>query len=334
MLPLGAYLIFNGYDNTKNRVKVTLIMFLPLFLWTIFSLLYYGAAFPNTAYAKIFTGIPRGELIVQGFKYCWVTLVQDPITILLIMAAILLPLFVKENYTKYVSVALLLNLLYIVWVGGDFMRGRFFFASYVLAVICLVMQLETLYAKACSQTVCYGAVVFYIAYIAIFPFTPLNTGLNYTNFNLSYGIADERGYYFDVCSLYSYLYAKPDKVFPDFEWSHLGKQIARSKVNYLENDFNGMLGYWAGTRPIIIDRLGLADPLLSRLPVSDKENWRIGHFKREVPDEYRQSIEKGENLFKQPLHELYRLVSLATKSKDFFSLERIGAVIKLNLGIY
>ncbi|MGM0601659.1 MAG: hypothetical protein ACQETH_17745 [Candidatus Rifleibacteriota bacterium] len=334
MLPLGAYLLLNGYQRGKNRVAALVLMFLPLILWTIFSLIYYGAAFPNTAYAKIFTGIPRAELIGQGLKYCWVTLAQDPITIVLILAAIFMPFFVKEKHTRFVSVALILNFLYVIWVGGDFMRGRFFFAPYVLAAITIAIQLDSFFSKVCNKNVCYGVIVFYIVYLVLFPFTPLNTGLSYTNFNLSYGIADERGYYFDVCSLYSYLYSEPEKVFPDFEWSHLGRQIARSKVNYLENDFNGMLGYWAGTRPIIVDRLGLADPLLARLPVSDKENWRIGHFKREVPDEYRESIEKGKNLLKEPLNNLYRLIWLAAKSDDLLSKQRIKAVIKLNLGLY
>jgi hypothetical protein len=39
------------------------LVFAPLLLWTVFSVIYYGAPFPNTAYAKMLHGIPRADLI-------------------------------------------------------------------------------------------------------------------------------------------------------------------------------------------------------------------------------------------------------------------------------
>ena len=43
--------------------------FAPFILWELFSLVYYGFLFPNTAYAKLDTGIPASELVVQGLYY-------------------------------------------------------------------------------------------------------------------------------------------------------------------------------------------------------------------------------------------------------------------------
>ena len=40
---------------------------LPLVAWEIFSIIYYGFPFPNTACSKIKTGIPEPELLQQGF---------------------------------------------------------------------------------------------------------------------------------------------------------------------------------------------------------------------------------------------------------------------------
>ena len=49
--------------------------------WTIFALVYYGFPFPNTAYAKLATGIDPGELRAQGLLYLLDSLDRDPITL-------------------------------------------------------------------------------------------------------------------------------------------------------------------------------------------------------------------------------------------------------------
>jgi arabinofuranosyltransferase len=308
-------------------------MFLPLAVWSVFSLVYYGALFPNTAYAKLLTGIPRIAMIKQGFHYILVTLQQDPISIFLLFAAIFTGFYVGNRFEKALSVAFLLNTFYILWVGGDFMRGRFFTSALTLAILMLAAHCEVVFCK--RKRLCVGIAMIYLVYLIGFPSTPLNTGFNYNNFNLDHGIADERGYYFDVCSLYSYLYSEPGEVFPDFEWSHIGRQIAEKNVAYLENDFNGMLGYWAGTKPIIIDRLALGDPFLARIPVANPAEWRIGHYKREVSPAYRQSVQTGQNLFPEGSERnLFELLQKAVAEKDLFSTDRFLAILRLNLRRY
>ena len=46
-------------DKIAN-LKTLLLGLMPLILWELFSLFYYGFLFPNSAYAKAFTGFPRG----------------------------------------------------------------------------------------------------------------------------------------------------------------------------------------------------------------------------------------------------------------------------------
>lgn len=333
-LPFAVMLVYKA-KKTAEKVARILLMLSPLTLWSILSLVYYGAFFPNTAYAKLSTGIPRSKMIYQGLNYIAVTFSQDPITMVVIIAAIITGFLSKTGSGYAVSSSLLLNMAYIIWAGGDFMRGRFFSSGYVIAAVYLAQVIDRSNILFCNRRMCFGAVLIFVVYLVLFPYTPLNTGLSYTNFNLEHGIADERGYYFDVCSLYSYLYSKTGDVFPDFEWSHIGKQIAESRINYLESDFNGMLGYWAGTSTIIIDRMGLADPFLARLPVATSTEWRIGHFKREVPEAYRKSLETGKNEF-QPgsWHDLYDLVKIVTMDKPLISWERFAAIVRLNLGLY
>ena len=51
---------------------------LPFFAWETFSVVYYGFLFPNTAYAKLGTGIPSGEIWRQGGHYLLDSLAVDP----------------------------------------------------------------------------------------------------------------------------------------------------------------------------------------------------------------------------------------------------------------
>src|SRR5204863_5777359 len=61
----------------------------PLILWHLFALAYYGFPFPNTAYAKLGTGIPSAELMAQGLRYLSESFRADPVTLLTIAAAAL-----------------------------------------------------------------------------------------------------------------------------------------------------------------------------------------------------------------------------------------------------
>jgi len=52
--------------GARSALVPALCALLPLVCWTVFSVIYYGAPFPNTAYAKMLHGIPRSDLINFG----------------------------------------------------------------------------------------------------------------------------------------------------------------------------------------------------------------------------------------------------------------------------
>ena len=64
-------------------LAATALGVLPFLLWECFALFYYGSLVPNTAYAKLNTGIPRVDLVGQGFWYFADSLRWDPGTLLL-----------------------------------------------------------------------------------------------------------------------------------------------------------------------------------------------------------------------------------------------------------
>jgi len=67
--PALIYLI-TKCRSWKNFGRL-LLTFLPFVLWEVFSVIYYGFLFPNTAYAKLYTHIPESALLKQGLLYVY-----------------------------------------------------------------------------------------------------------------------------------------------------------------------------------------------------------------------------------------------------------------------
>jgi hypothetical protein len=145
-----------------------------------------------------------------------------------------------------------------------------------------------------------------------------------------YGIADERAYYYPHTGL---LIALERTGLPDHEWAMAGR-AARLKGPAVVQDMSiGFLGYFAGPRVHILDQLGLADPLLARLPPADSD-WRIGHLVRMVPDGYMETLASGENRIEdENLAAYYDVLAHVTRG-DLFDVSRLIEAWKLNAGVY
>ena len=96
----------------------------------------------------------------------------------------------------------------------------------------------------------------------------------------------------------------------------------------------GYFGYAAGPEKFIIDYVGLSDPLLARLPVSNPVMWRPGHFYRVIPDGYIGSVKEGRNLIKDPGLHLYYEKLLTITRNPLFTLQRFDDIVHMNLGSY
>ena len=95
----------------------------------------------------------------------------------------------------------------------------------------------------------------------------------------------------------------------------------------------GRIGYEKGPNIYVIDNYALSDPLLARLPVQNK-HWQIGHFYRDLPDGYFESLETGENLIVDPdLAAYYTKLRLLIAS-PLFDGQRLGEIWKFNSGQY
>ncbi|MDX1390446.1 MAG: hypothetical protein R3344_14750, partial [Acidobacteriota bacterium] len=95
----------------------------------------------------------------------------------------------------------------------------------------------------------------------------------------------------------------------------------------------GYAGFYAGPHVHILNPLALPDPLLARLPVAETP-WRIGHFVREIPEGYVETLQQQRNLIADDrLAAYYDKLALVTRG-PLFDRRRLVEIWKLNTGKY
>jgi len=329
-----ALLVLFWQSPDKGKTFATLgLGFLPLIAWELFSIFYYGFPFPNTAYAKINTGIPAASLITQGINYYMNSLRMDPITLLTIFAVTGVVLINKNNQHRTIIAGVVIYLLYTVNIGGDFMSGRYF-STPLLACTALLATMEFRSSKTYGLAL---GLVLLIGIAPIFIITERNPAYgvgddrDHRVFVDEYGISDERIVYTGL-GFFERLKKKsaPSTGYARDNWVYLPNQPVRVKVV-------GPLGMNAmtmGPNFHIIDMNSLADPLMPRMPLYDQNKWRIGHFRHVIPEGYIESIKAGTNLIEdQNVAQYYDKLSHVIKG-DLWDWQRIVEIWNLNTGKY
>ncbi len=329
-LPAVVYAFWQMEDKKKALYQIVL-GFLPLIIWELFSLFYYGFLFPNTAYSKLNTGIPFGRLARQGIYYYLNSLSLDPVTLLIIVFTFVLSFIGKQRRHFPVLIGLFLYLLYIVRIGGDFMSGRFFAAPLLICVI-LLTRYKFEQIKSFLVVV---AVVLVVGLTSPRPpimvtSHPIEKFENKPKIDEK-GISDERLFYFRSAGL---LVDNRSQVFPGSRYA--GRQWISVKENP-EVEIAGALGdhgYVTGPDVHVIDLFALSDPLMARLPTLDLEVWRIGHFRRDIPDGYLETLASGENqIVDTNLMQYYDKLSIVSRG-DLFDWNRLVEIWNFNTGKY
>ena len=315
----------------------TAIGFLPLLLWEAFSLFYYGFLLPNTYYAKLGAGIPQAELFAQGLVYLADSFTRDPLTLIVIIAGIIFALWRGQTRERLLAFGSLLYLGYVLSIGGDFMSGRFYTASLLVSTLLLIRL--TSEWKPAFKAIAVSAVVI----LGMFA-SPPNYILDlnqprFTEHDLLTGINDERAYYYPISGLLNYQSGK-EIPFSGEGWVEHGKSLRASGKSVVDEKNVGFIGYFAGPAVHIVDLYALCDPLLARRPASSVAlssskgpgKWRIGHYEREVPEGYLQTLRTGVNQIRDPnLAAYYDQLALIVRG-PLFSRARLVAIWKMNTG--
>lgn len=324
-LPALGWALF----KLRNRAAVyaAALGLVPALVWELFSLFYYGSLFPNTAFAKLNVGlISRRELIQHGLYYLQDSWQVDPLTLATIALGAGLACVTKSWRMLPVIGGLVGYMLYIVWIGGDFMSGRFLAAPVLSATVVLVGSLDRMCQRPRLALV---ALIVTLGILA--PYSPVRTppGLNASAAN-PHGITDERAnYYRNTGLLMAFYYPN----LPDHDWALEGRAARQQGPAVVQKGSIGFWGYFAGPQVHIIDLVGLADPLLARLPPTDP-NWRVGHLGRTVPEGYAETLISGQNKIRDSnLAAYYDRLMLVTRG-DLFDVERLATIWNWNIGAY
>jgi len=314
---------------------------LPLWGWLIFATIYYGFPLPNTYYAKLGTGIPKIELYAQGLLYYLNSVSFDPVTLIGIAFAGVLSLRSRQSGPVLLFVGVLLYLAYIVSVGGDFMSGRFFAAP---VFVCAALIARLIPEQRAGWIA--ALAIFLLGFLAPNPTFlyredrgPVATGGpgDFENFKAVVdhrGIADERAFVYRSTGLLPLI--SRERLQPQHPFVSRGKQMraAGEPVAIMSNA--GLAGFYAGPDVHIVDNMGLCDALLAKLPLaaSEGKSWRVGHYLRDIPEGYLETIASGQNQITDPkIAALYDSLHLVT-SGPLFAPERWQEIWRWNTGYY
>lgn len=328
-LPVLIFMFISDLANWRKNTKSLILGFLPLFLWEIFSLFYYGFPFPNTAYAKLNTGIGKRLLVYQGIDYLLSSVKLDMLTLFLIAVTGVGVWVEKEKRSVVAYLGIVMYMGYLVWIGGDFMSGRFLSAPYIAALFLL----------AHLQFISRQAVIGLFAIIVLLgitsPRAPIFSLIDprvevLADLRDENGISDDKLVYFERSSLMinGLRDAKGGSRFAGPNWVYTG--IKKVPVE----GAIGLFGYQQGPNVFVVDPLALNDPLLARLPVKNKTEWRIGHFERDIPAGYLESLETSGVMISDPdLAGYYRKLLILT-SGSLWDSGRLAEIWKFNTGQY
>jgi len=317
---------FRRLSGTLNL----LLGFCPFWLWELFSLWYYGFPFPNTAYAKLGAGIAREDLIHQGLRYLWNGLKISPITVFIIAVGVIVGLVSRRKNMLPPAAGILGYLAYVVCVGGCFMSGRFLALPFLVSVL-LLSRFEIKGVRSFPAAVLAGALLLGLYW----PRCPLWSGASYgagpETLDWDAAITDERALNFQDNGL---IMVDLNGDLPGHHWADSGRAVAEAGRRAVVRAGVGFYGFAAGPSVHVVDRHGLADPLLARLPTVNAKRWRVGHYNRMTPPGYLEGLEKGVNGINHPDLAVYYDHLRTIIAGDLFSWERLGEIAKFNLGSY
>jgi arabinofuranosyltransferase len=310
----------------RRASQAMLIGLAPLIAWEMFSVVYYGFPFPNTAYAKLPPNVDWRVLTAHGFLYLLDACAADPVTPLVIATGLAATVTMPRRHDGPVAAGVLLYLAYIVRIGGDFMTGRFLAAPLFVSAALLAHRPWRLPRSAVPVAI--GGLALLGVFSTVRP--PVTSGrgtfiLNAFDGETSRGIGDERAFYYRYTGLLRWSRERP------LPWNDQVKrgESLRAAPQVIAETNVGFTGYFAGPNVHIIDEYGLGDAFLARRPTEPE--WRIGHYLRRSPPGYIASIANGNNVMSDVRDGFdYERIRLITQG-PLWSKSRWRAILAMNL---
>ena len=306
--------VYNWIDLLKS-IPIAILGLSPFIIWEVFSLLYYGFFFPNTMLAKLNTGYPESAYLIRGIWYYISSIAFD---IVIVIVPVIFVIWSFGNVIKrkkidnnlWIASGILLYMIYVCYIGGDFMMGRHFTVIFFIALICLLKR-----EKAKKH------ILDYINMIVIGALIVINLGVcplmdSIVHAISPYNYTNERLVYYENTGL--------PIVLKDY--------IEDGDVKVIEACQHKGIQWYYGHNEWYEYRL--YDPLLSRLPAVESDNWMVGHMERDIPAGYQETLDTGINCIEDESLYVYYEKLRYILSGSLWDKERIREIISFNIGEY
>ncbi len=309
---LGTLLVLNRPDTAIFLAPIAIVLLprtrdpavarsivlgaLPLFAWLGFAFYYYGGITPNTAIAKLGIFPTTWDALKQGALYVGDWVKHEPLPAFLFFALLVdLLIRARDAATRAFSAGIVAQLAYVLWVGGDFMRGRFLLPTFIATLAFGLFNLAIdLRERRLPVQLGPGLVAFGLLAIIIIPGVDPSRGLTVP----PSGIVNERLFYrgYHLAAI-----RRNGEIRNPYLDLHFAKRL-RSYADacdgvtvHLRNP--GTMGYLVGPKVRVIDMLGLTDATIARLPNEKLIHSppRVGHPDKYVPIRY--LAERGDIAF-------------------------------------
>jgi arabinofuranosyltransferase len=320
--PAVAWLWFR---RSHVKPKMVVLGTLPVVAWEAFSFVYYGSFLPNTAGAKLGSSDPLLDRLIQGLWYFGDFALHDPVGAGALVVALSLLVVRGDRRDRIIASGIVVYLAYVVWIGGDFMSGRFLAAPTFAAIAAAIGSVAAGAAVFTRpQRRWLGGAAAAMAVVGIGGFFPHSDQEPDAR-----GVGDARRFWADALSYEALRDGRNVIRIGWVEQAILARNRAKPEV--VIRGGLGLYGYYCGPTVHVIDKFALADPLLSRLPA--RAGSRIGHFERRLPEGYVESIATGRNLVADPDLRAYYDDIRAASRDPVFAPGRLGRLLALNSGL-
>lgn len=328
----------------RIRIAPLLLGSLPLLAWLLFSLLYYGFPYPNTALAKLNEEIPASVYRTQGLHYVLDLLRMDPAGFLTLSAgAVITATRAVRSFgerdrdrslrTAALGAGMLLYALYVVSIGGGFLSGRFWTLAIFASAVLWSEELAAA-AERVGTRPRWRAIAAPVALAAVLVATFLTVRPTLARIPPRAEILPLPGAYKSLTRDLSW---EPTRSARRFE--ERGRRYRRNAANdpaarVVVTPTIGLTAIGAGPDVTLVDSRALGDPLLARLPPRRARFRLIGHFPREIPDGYLHARRTGSlEQMPEPLREYYRALRSVIQD-PLLSGERLRHIVAFQLGRY
>lgn len=309
----------------KDTLIFGFIGSIPAVLWVFFSFLYYGFIFPNTYYAKLGAWLTSDYYYSNGINYFLDSLWRDFFTLPFILTSIIIGLFSKKKTEILIALGILLYLIYIIKIGGDFMSGRLLTIPLVTSVVLLSLNKNKFLNSKSFSVSSISILLLFSIFFNQFPFKMKSTHVNI------YGPDD----ILEAAHKSSFSWHSKNNLFGLItKFLNTSYEMKIEKKTYIIRGA-GYAGLCSNVNTHLIDIFGLADPLLARLPTLNPKLYgrpQIGHLKRAIPTGYPKTLITGELNFTDKDLEYYYYQLRHIITGRIFNPGRLLTAIRLNKG--